>query len=194
MEYTYTQPSQSEPTMPSTKDPQINISKPKGPRADAELYMKNEHNTYVSILTGCILLIMSIYLPIVMQSPSLKWAALGLSVSAFVIIIQSLIAYKRNFEAFESNEQKYIEWGTSHIFLYFIGSVMLITSLMISYELYWNASRPQNACTPSSGVEHSNTFESKKLEPGIDNDAVSNGSGDSRGSRGSGSRGSRDSL
>lgn len=127
--------SQSEPVTP----PSITeVTKPKSKR-DPNLYMNNERNMYQTVFTGCVVLLMSLYIPSVLPSDSSKWMAVGLAITSIITLFLSLYLYKRNIEAFEANEQEYIDWKQSSIMIYCIVSALLIVSSMVLYELYWNA-------------------------------------------------------
>ena len=142
--------SQSEPVTP----PSIDVTKPQQ-KTDPHLYMSNERNMYQTLLTGCVILVLSIYLPLVLPSDSSKWAAVALCITAIATLFMGLYTFKRNIDAFESNEQDYIDWNKSSTIMYSIGSVLLITSSMVLYELYWNANGKKS--TDSSPIDLDDT-------------------------------------
>ena len=135
--------SQSEPVTP----PSIpEVTKPKA-KSDPQLYMNNDRNVYQTLFTGCIVLLMSLYIPSVLPSDSSKWIAVCLAVAAMMILFLAIYVYKRNNDAFDSNEQEYIDWSKESTIIYIIGSVLLIVSSMVLYELYWNASNAKGTST-----------------------------------------------
>ena len=120
---------------------QTNISKPNGPRAGVHLYMSNERNVFISIFIGCILLMLAFYLSREMDSPSKKWMAFTLSSCAIATVIYGLVVYKRNFEAFEANQQEHINWYNSQMFIYGLSGLLIVVALFVTHELYWKASQ-----------------------------------------------------
>ena len=136
--------SQSEPMTPPSIMPQITQSKT---RSDPSLYMNNERNAFHGILLGAIILVLSIYLPLVMSSDSMKWVSLGLSMISLLTLFTTLYSFKRNLDALNFNEQEFIDWSQSSTLLYTIGGSLSVVSMMIMYELYWNASNSSKSKT-----------------------------------------------
>ena len=98
--------------------------------------MNNENNIYMAIFTGCIMIILSFYVTKELKTKNAKNIALALLACAISVIIYGVVTYKRNFEAFEMNEQEYIDWDASRLFVYGISGIILIVSMMLAYENY----------------------------------------------------------
>lgn len=139
---------QSEPVTPPSI-PQITQKK----ESDPTLHMNNESNTFQGMLVGCVMLVVSIYLPLVMSSDSMKWVAVALASCATFTLIMVLYTYKRNSDAFEQGEQGYIDWKKSSYFVYTLGGILSIVCTIVLYELYWNASNVSKTQTSKSIVD-----------------------------------------
>lgn len=140
--------SQSIPmTPPSIETPEI--TKPKN-KSDPHYFMNNERNMWVSLFVGCIVLLMSTFLPVQFaNAPMFKWVGVVLSLLASVIFGTGLYNYKRNLDAGELNEEEYVDWLKASPLLYAIGGVLFILSAMVVYELYWNATRASKSSEPA---------------------------------------------
>lgn len=128
--------SQSEPMLPPSI-PQV--AKP-SVKTDPALYISNESNTLQAFLLGCIVLVMSMYLPNILESYSIKLLGVALSVAAICTFVFGLYSFKRNVEAMNQNEQEFIDWKKSTMLMYAIGGALTITACMVLYEMYWNIS------------------------------------------------------
>lgn len=135
---------QSEPVAPPSM-PQITEPKQK---LDPQLFMDNERNTYQTILAASIVLGLGVYLPLVMPSDTMRWVGVLLCIAAMFILFTGLYTFKRNLDSFNRNEQNFIDWNTSTMMIYSIGSIMSIVSAMVVYEMYWNAT-PKSPTPPS---------------------------------------------
>ena len=128
--------SQSEPVQP----PSIDVTKPRQ-KSDPQLYMNNERNVFITVITGCIILLMSVYIPLVLPSDTTRWIGVFLALLALCTLFMGIYTHKRNLDAFEANEQDYLDWNKSSILVYSIGGGLMIISAMVLYDLYWNASK-----------------------------------------------------
>ena len=102
--------------------------------------MNNERNTFQAILTACVILLLGIYIPLVIDNQSIKWMGLLLCLCSLSIVFVALYTYKRNVTMFEKNEQNYIDWDVFSFLIYSVGGIIMIAASMITYEMYWNIS------------------------------------------------------
>ena len=160
---------------------QPNISKPNGPRAGVHLYMSNERNVFISILIACILLMLSFYLSREMNSSSKKWMAFTLSFCAIAVVIYGLIIYKRNFEAFEENQQEHINWYNSKMFIYGLSGLLIVVALFVTHELYWKASQ-SNTSTYHSEEANKLVNDTNSVESGGNSNKLQDPNNDGSGS------------
>jgi len=132
--------SQSNPVVP----PSIEVSEPKV-KSEPTLYMNNERNMLMGILISSVILFISLYLPSIVQSfvqsNSLKHVSISLCFISLIILFYSLFVYKRNIDAFKSNEQEYINHDKTSMLMYIIGAALMIIITVVLYEMYWNVSQ-----------------------------------------------------
>lgn len=128
------------PMQPSNTNNVVSVTKPNSPRANPQLYLHNENNFYQIVMSSCVLVAMAVALPLLMPTSTMKWLSVSIAFAAFSMLMQGIMSYKRNFDAFEKNEEEFINWNSSNMFLYSVGATCLIAAIVVVYELYWNAS------------------------------------------------------
>lgn len=141
------------PSIPQVTQPSVKI--------DPALYISNESNTLQAFLLGCIALVMSLYLPNVLESDSIKWLGIALSVAAICTFVFGLYSFKRNVDAMNQNEQEYIDWKKSSMLMYVIGGALSITACMVLYETYWTVSSSKPDVSDTISVASFKSVKSK---------------------------------
>lgn len=126
-----------------------NVTKPQN-KGDPQLYMNNERNTFQAIITACVILLLGIYIPLVIDNKSVKWMGILLCLCSLSIVFVALYTYKRNITMFEKNEQNYIDWDIASFLIYSVGGILMITSSIITYEMYWNIAGNNTQSSPSA--------------------------------------------